>query len=348
MKKIFNLCFLVWLCSISIWANPINVQSFDISEFLLLDDGWQMELSFPYYSPSYLTIDSIWVYSSTDSAKWDFKGTYSEGEFLLVLTNDSLSNELTFDSAGDNIQVNVYYYESEQDYVSYYSAYLYYGNHKSCDIKAPDTGQSIVYMPLYSQEESYVYAFDNSPGIGFENDTAGVCGYLEGTLYDSEGNAITNAGYIFDYPFTTDQNGQYKIAVCARTISKNSLYSSNWEYSEIETLSLLIEPETVYSVDIHIAGGQDINEDISSKLPYRIYPNPAADKIIIVNNIQDKGQVRLVDINGKIIMDWQTLNSATTNELTLPLKIQSGIYLIEINYTGTDHFTKRIVINPFE
>ena len=100
VKKIYILFFLLTL-ALTINANPIPIPTIEISELCFDESGkWKLELEYFYINPDGYTFDSIFIFSSMDTAKVaDFLLTGQIGQF--VLTADSLTADFRINRLGD-------------------------------------------------------------------------------------------------------------------------------------------------------------------------------------------------------------------------------------------------------
>ena len=84
-----------------------------------------------------------------------------------------------------------------------------------------------------------------------------------------------------------------------------------------------------------------INENITKNISIDVFPNPVADVITIRNEENIQGNVRLMDLNGKVLK-YDRLNN-TQQEYDLS-HLQTGVYLIDIlNTEGLSIKTFRII-----
>ncbi len=85
----------------------------------------------------------------------------------------------------------------------------------------------------------------------------------------------------------------------------------------------------------------DIISIANSNSAFKIYPNPSKDGYIKVNNVENVDQIKVLDIQGRILKEYNTINA---NTLTLDLnEYKSGLYYISIT-TLNKTVTEKIVI----
>jgi len=82
---------------------------------------------------------------------------------------------------------------------------------------------------------------------------------------------------------------------------------------------------------------ETLNIENSSRLGFKIYPNPAKDHIII-EGLQDIGRIKVYNISGQLVMD-----NVVINKRPLAVELPSGLYLIKIA-SATKSVTKKLII----
>ena len=210
MKKIFILSVLL-IGGFTIKANPIALPTIEISELYFdASDHWTIELGYDHVNQAELTIDSIFLYSTTDKIKlplYEFPG--SAGVF--VITADSLDSEFQINRFADTIKVISYSMGHPFEDV------LIFGNLPGASINYPGQGQSICKYGMY-------YIKDNSPTIGQSNDTIGMCGTVKGIIYDKYSEPVKNKTFRLDNYFITSENGEYSARVYSKPSTFNGIY----------------------------------------------------------------------------------------------------------------------------
>jgi hypothetical protein len=338
MKKIYILFFILTL-ALTINANPIPVPTIEISELYFDEsDNWKLELGYSYINPEGYTFDSIFILSSADTAKIaDYFLTGEIGQF--VITTDSLTTDFRINRLGDTIKVISYAYGGG------FEDMLLFGNVMGASINYPRVGQSL-------SKNGYFYVKDNSPTIGFSNDTIGTCGTLKGVIYDKYLEPVQNRIFRLDNYFETYENGKYS----ARVYSKPSTFSridyKTGQYStqtvSITEISYIMEPDSVVEMDIYLldtltTGINDVN---ASNIPISVYPNPISqggelkiniDLPIITSDIY----IEITDLNGRLI-DKKKINK-NSSSIVAPDKI--GLYIFRTLLDSEVISSNRIIVN---
>ncbi len=338
MKKIYIL-ILTLIAGLSIYANPIALPTIEISELYFDEsDNWKLELGYFEVNQSGFPIDSIFLFSTTDSIKlpsYEFIGSTG----VMVITVDSLDSDFIIKRYADTIKV-VSFIMGEP-----FEDILIFGNISGASINFPRQGQSISKYWMY-------YIKDNSPTIGFSNDTLGMCGTVKGIIYDKYSEPVKNRNFRLDYYFGTSENGEYS----ARVYSKPSTFShidyKTGQYStqsvSITEMSYIMEPDSVVELDIYLldtlaTGISDIN---ISNTPIFVYPNPISKNGMLYINIDlpiitSEISVEIIDLNGKVIKK----NKITQNSNSIKAPDKSGFYIFRTMLDSKVISSNRIFVN---
>lgn len=338
MKQIFT-SILALIIGLNIYANPIALPTIEISELFFDESGdWKLELGYYEVNQNGLTIDSIFLYSATDTIKlplYEFIGSTG----VLVITADSLDSEFNIKRYADTLTVVSYSMEQPFEDV------LIFGNLSGASINYPRQGQSISKYWMY-------YTKDNSPTIGFSNDTLGMCGTVKGIIYDKYSEPVKNRTFRFDYYFETSENGKYsarvysKPATFSRIDYKTGQYST--QFASITETSYTMEPDSVIEMDIYLldtltTGINDIN---ITNTPISVYPNPISkgdelkiniDLPIITSEIY----IEIIDLNGKMIKK----NKISRNSSSIKAPEKSGLYIVRTMLDSKVISSNRIFVN---
>lgn len=191
------------------------------------------------------------------------------------------------------------------------------------------------------------------PG-GFASTIAPVSEYAH--VGNSCSGSITG-GYV--YRGTTYPNlvGKYIFAeFCKQTIGILTETSpDNWSLA-FQTPNITSNWTTLgedQDGELYIAGGSTIYkiEDTSlsveenSKLSFKLFPNPAKDKVSIdLGNLQNEAiSVSIFNIFGQLI---ETRHNLTENTISIPLiNYKSGVYFVEITLSENSKAVKKLLIN---
>lgn len=336
MKKIYILFFILRL-ALTINANPIPIPTIEISELCFDESGkWKLELEYFYINPDGYTFDSIFIFSSMDTAKVpDYLLTGQIGQF--VLTADSLTADFRINRLGDTIKV-----------ISYGGGFediLVFGNVMGASINYPRVGQSL-------SKNGYFYVKDNSPTIGFSNDTLGTCGTINGVVYDKYSKPVENRVFRLDNYFETSENGEYSARVFAKPTTSSRIDYKAGQYStkslSITEISYTMEPDSVIEMDIYLldtltTGINDIN---SVNNPISVYPNPVSKNEELIINIDlpiiaSDIYIEIIDLNGKIFMK-KKLNK---NSISIIAPDKSGLYIVRTLLDAEIISSNRIIVS---
>ncbi len=298
MKKIYLLFFLL-TAGLTIYANPIQTPEIQISE-LYFDNlnNWQLELEYLFIDePNGITIDSIFLYSTTDSVKlpsYAFIG--SEGIF--VITADSLTSDFHIKRFGDTITTISYTWGEP------FENMLIFGDAAGASIGYPKPGQSI---SIYAQR----YCKDKVPNIGFINDTIGILGTLHGIVYDMNFEPVRNTTFRLDRSFETSENGSYSARAYARPSTFNSIHriaGHSVQYIPIFSITYTMEPDSLIAKDIYLLDSitEGVNDINTKNNPVAVYPNPGLkNKALIIDIdlpvISSDIWLEIIDLKGKLL-----------------------------------------------
>jgi len=271
MKKIFvPTTILLFVLFPNLRSNPIAITYF--SELYFDSTGWQLELHISHEpSPGYVDTLDGW-YLTTSSGKAYFKtGTLLKGYTLI--TNDNLMNDLFINPLGDSLSI----FMNDQDSPN---QTIIFGNVPGAIIDAPIRGQSLC--------SGY---FDNSPTLGFANDTLDACGKVSGVIKDSVGNIIRkakivysyygNSAYIEVYGFVyPDSLGQFSFNILSgnHTIFIDTTYKSFTLFSDVlKWMSFNVKPDSVTNINIILPLSVSVERNPGQNIFFNLsqnYPNP--------------------------------------------------------------------------
>lgn len=309
---------------LKIIANPIALPTIEISELLFdISNNWKLELGYYEVNQNGLTIDSIFIYSTTDTIKlptYPFIG--STGVF--VITNDSLDTDFQIKRQGDTIKVVSYCMEHPFEDI------LIFGNCQGAYINYPREGQSISKYWMY-------YVKDNSPSIGSSNDTTGMCGTLKGIIYDKYSAPVSQIKFLIDYQFETSEIGEYFTRVYSKPTTFNQLSHIVGKYTtqsvSITEISYIMEPDSVIERDIYLLDTltNDLNNLTLNNIPVKIYPNPisATNKLMVEIDlpvITANIWIEISSLDGKLINKEKITNTRSL----IDTPNANGIYILRV------------------
>lgn len=337
-------------------ANPVDPFRTNISE-LFFDESnhWYLELSLPYfYAFEDLRIDSVSI-KTNDNISTMIIDTSQQLTGIIVITQDSLISDLAINNLGDVLSVKVYFYNrSFIDDTTSRIAVLRFGNVSDSYIDNIRDGQSIVSMcrPLDFGCRQ-VFSKDNSPTIGNYNDTAGVCGYLYGKVYNLNGVIVADSVFTLDNEFSTDISGNYKAAIFSGNYSEKYIYWGEWNsnFSEFSAFNSMIEPEVHYPFDIYLLDSVFVGipkPENNLESSFKLYPNPTVNNITIEGNISTNSIISIYDIVGKKIYSERIAEDKSIIHIELNRIFVPGIYILSIVEKNKQVFNQQIVINTFK
>jgi len=92
-------------------------------------------------------------------------------------------------------------------------------------------------------------------------------------------------------------------------------------------------------------------DDLTTAIPaneaasgYSVYPNPAKDVLYIRNHEQSTGiiQYKVVDIQGKVVMEGILNGKSTVNEIRIN-SLQPSVYLLKISNSDSEDINIRFI-----
>lgn len=346
MKKLF---FTISLFSVFILlkANPIMLPQVNFSELYFDKNGnWVVELEYIYDPAHYIPIDSIFIKSSAGIAKIRrYDMVNSNG--LIIVRSDSLLKALTINPIGDSIAVIYYFkqYGANKDG-------LVFGYYPNSEIGKPKSNQSIAKLGLN-------ICIDKSPTIGSINDSTGMCGTLNGKIFDMNNNLLnTNRNISLQYPIRIDGNSNFSTRVlsCKSTLW-GVFYSLGFGISYLSIIKIPYQmvPDSTINNDIHLLAeikkdpidGINFMQNIQSKLLI-IYPNPVQNSTNVnyAINMPVKStncMIVCTDINGKEVAKYSI--NEENGSIKLPSTIPNGTYFLQLILNAKAYsFSKLMVV----
>jgi lysyl endopeptidase len=131
-------------------------------------------------------------------------------------------------------------------------------------------------------------------------------------------------------------------------LSKNTAWFNNGSVWKPFTQHPLAPMSVSLDVKVITTGNSKVNyisENKASVNEFKVYPNPASDKIAISSQTAaDNVIIRLIDLTGNILKDFH-FRYSFPGEVTLNLAgVQPGFYLVNINSNGISE-THKVLIN---
>lgn len=357
MKKILltlNLFFII----VILRANPLPSPSVNISEIYFDDNGkWVIELLYSDAQQDRLPIDSIWIETKSGISRIKrFNIIGAKG--LILVRNDSLLSPLTIYPLKDSIQISYTVKENNYNHYKSKSNAVLYGNLVNSHIRNPQKGQSIAGVPPYFHHNG-LYSIDKSPTIGTMNDTIGMCGTIQGRIYDKNNQLLPFTSGWFDnaetdiyiYPKT---NGSYSTRLYSKKNHIHELfyYTSQSEgfIVNISAIDVSMQPDSVVSVDIHLLNQLNVGIakiNTGSESIIKIFPNPVKGltlnyKIGIPVH-STHCYINLVNLNGQKIC-WFSITE-NQGKISLPSTIENGVYFINLYANNRNYSSSKIIIS---
>ncbi len=379
MKKIILLS-LILFCMLSfpgLKANPVVYyppQAFLSEVFITSNTNWviELEMYIPYLFLTGNNIDSIVIQSNSGRSKLlSFPVAHHA---IFMINNSLLVDPLMINNSQDTIRVLTYinptlcsnYYLDPM-----YCHQLVFG-YANCEIPMLAAGQSICAREKNYGDPLYFY-LDNSPTIGFENDTIGATATIHGRFFDCRDSVITYAlndysfalnfnieevvnslvpPYNFYYPlsdFTFDPQGFYSTHVLSRNSTVHSVGNLWWDASPYGAVSCMylhctpfpfnLEPGQALEQDIHLT-------DSSFLVGYSKTPSPPnADLTIVCAPNPVITSTRLFITSGNSLKNLELkifdIQGKTLKTILLPdgRKTSVSISKEELGVTGTYVYT---------
>lgn len=333
-------------------ANPLVPPSVALSELAFDSNGnWIMEIQCFDGGP-YMAIDSIHIESSSGSSMLT-RINYTS-PYIILVTNDSLNTSLDINPLGDSVLVACYY---GYPYHGFTDA-LVYGNKLTSRIRSPQSGESIAGVPpIYNHIN--LYSIDNTPTIGVENDTTGMCATLHGSIYDMNNELLNIDNGRFEFwncvsSFYSKTDGSYTTSVYSfdnqitHLFYYTSLYKGIWV--QIDTLNIVGEPDSVITRDIHLLGSllSDFHEvELGSESIFEIYPNPIKDYSfnykVSVPVLSSESYIELINLSGQRIAQYSINESS--GKIILPSDTPGGTYVVRLFVNRKNYASSKIIVS---
>jgi PKD repeat protein len=89
-----------------------------------------------------------------------------------------------------------------------------------------------------------------------------------------------------------------------------------------------------------------LTEAISDNYPpsFKVYPNPASDQITISSNLNDWAEINILDLSGRILMNYITDFTSSENVEVSVSHLPAGIYFARIT-SGRNTAAEKIIVN---
>ncbi|MDD2799036.1 MAG: T9SS type A sorting domain-containing protein [Bacteroidales bacterium] len=373
MKRLLHLFFML-LCVLLVKGNPLPSPEVVFSELAFDSLGhWVLELRLT-NGNKYIQIDSVYIKTNSGISRLKKSPDFSKSNYIVV-RKDSLVSDLSINSESDSIWVNSF----GKDYYMYndYQA-VNYGNLLTDNTFAPQKGQSIANFG----DDGYwnvKTTLDNSPTLGVENDTLGMCGVMKGFIYDKNNVLVkdTNLYFLTDETYTylnVKSDGSYSIPLYSRS-NKLEFFicqpeKHNWEYNyapspgrpskffitsdgytvKIEPIEYKLRPDSVIYRDIHLTdslkSGIENHQLDKRSFALSVYPNPIKNRVLRYNVslpvVSSNCSLEVCSLNGQTVFDVEIFEA--NGVVQLPKELMKGIYLVNLKMNGRVYGTSKINI----
>ena len=261
MRHLIFLLIIFGLVSTPILSNPIDPKYF--SEIQFSENGWIIEL-YPIQWAGEL--DSVYLTSTTDTA-FVKPGALIPDDYCL-LTQDSLLSILNINPANDTLSIylNIGDWDFPDDQITI------------GDLQV-DSSQSLSRILEYGIPGVDFWYIDNTPTLGFENDSENAMGTIHFQILDESGEPIPSAGlyrgidyFMGDSVFIyTDSLGSLIYEAYARV---NSFVFMKSGYYNTDT-TFFVAPDSNYSVTMTMKMKESSIWDVKTNAMSQYYLSPA-------------------------------------------------------------------------
>ena len=294
MKRSMIVLFAVVLSFL--FANPIDTGPTIYELQIITPNNWFIEINMN--NQTLENLDSIFVESSYGKVKAAyFDTTRHEGEFVIVLTQANMSEELLISRDSDFVRL---YFNNGYD--SDFYKEVCFGQFPGSGLHNITADQSIVYLMYTGQ-----YCKCDSPTIG-EWEAGNTNGTIYGHFYDKDGSPIRDR-YAFirggnlmtlgsDY---IDSTGYYTSVLPANhhfydylVLWKNTIENGDaWNF---EPVSFDMEPGDSLQVDFY-ASQTSIRPVIRNTIKFNNYPHPASNYTwFVIDNTEIEASAMRVNV----------------------------------------------------
>ena len=334
-----------------------------ISEFVIDSSGWQIEIgtvfdTLQFDSNAYITSsidtayfkDEIIFVDTTGSEDWEMT-------HFPVITDEYLKSELMINMQQDTVMIH-----GLAD-TNYYPDILFTLSFGYSDFPpAPKVGQSI----CYNNGNAYSTYLDNSPTLGYANDTLDATGNLKVQIVDSNDDPLHKiycymCHHINPSVYIADSSNESGIIYLNLLSGSHNLYFSNsdtlkggtefLQYSNVVERNIIIYPQESKSINVKIP--DSILSDIGSEsrfqksASYRMsanYPNPFNNSTGFNYRIpiNDYVEINLYDMQGRLVKSIESgFRRAGQYKLNMDFSgLCSGIYFYRLE-TGNKTITRK-------
>lgn len=267
MKRILSLA-IACLSSQIIFADPIAPVYF--SEIQFTASGWIIE-----FFPAMDVFDSDSAYLTTKQDTAYLKPGCIRAYDYSLITPDSLFSELRINPENDTIRLylNISQFQIEHNYAD---DQLILGNLPF------DSSQSLSRKVEYGITGTDFWYLDNSPTLGYENDTENAMGTINFQILDEDGFPIPVAGLYRGIRFDGSTWGDtIFIYTDSVGVLVHYAYACNHRflfmkdgYTDVDT-TFLVRPDSIYSIILTMESLEQDIDFIDRPTASRFYLSPA-------------------------------------------------------------------------
>jgi hypothetical protein len=361
--------FLTFTIVFNIDANPIfGPYPPIISEIYFDADGnWYIEFNTLNMGGYNGNFDNLSIETSSDTA--NFKLGINFTDSIVVITQDSLTSNLSINKNGDFIKIIGY----DNSYESQY--YFPFGNYEFSYVTALDSGYS--YQMADTEGIIYYLAIQSSPSIGFVNNILPT-EIFTGHIIDEDSLPIPNLEIrckITSFNYETHpiyDVGEYDVdlfSISSIQTDQNGYFNNSSLFGRQKyILSFYIEQYYLYDTTIVIDIDEEQINDFTFKLspnftnikkvesPAEIklstFPNPASEKINISFNLQNvsfvkNGVIKLYSEKSNLLKIIPISISDATKKQNIVIDVSKyppGNYYYNIDINGKKLSSSKIII----
>jgi len=306
----------------SLSSNPVAINI--ISELAFTPQGWIIEININ-WEPYYSNTRDWYIVSKKDTAH--LKEIQIEYDSYFLITKDSLLNAFDIDPEGDSLFL---YTPTE----SWPLGFVIFGNDERAYVNPPAIGQSIC------KWKSYEFYLDNTPTLGFANDTLNAKGNIQGWVKNSANSPLQDVeivwGDIGAPPLAvTDGSGYFSFRTIAEKM-RPVFIKPGYDYAYP---TIQVWPESTVTVNVVLSQIESVEKVKTEVIPSEFaisdpFPNPFNPETQIRYSLAQNCNVHIdiFNVSGKLVdkifFGYQSkgVYIAHWNAIHLP----SGVYIIRV------------------
>jgi len=348
MKKLVWIIILLFSV-LSGMTNPLPSPYFVIREFYIVDqNNWTLEVQV--FFGAWYDVDTLY-FQSNAGISYINDSILNTSEDIIIFTNDDLAQPVPVNPQGDVIKIFCpwYYFEPTQE--------IRYGN-------VPDP---LVYSPVGSQSISgygfvqgwdilsATFSLDNTPTPGLiDLDTTGVCGTMNGTVFDIDDQPVADQIFVADFPFTTDSEGHYTTRIYSRFVNVEELMyermPNGFSFVPIEPVQYGMKPDSVITRNIYLLDTLHVGIEkpaVETSIFLNIFPNPAKDQLCISYSSELSTETQMLELTifnaeGRKITSYPLTDRLGVSRF--PINLPNGTYVACLSSPEKNLATKKFLV----